>query len=65
MQDVRAIHRSAKGSILEEQENRLCGNPCHQKKRACGHSEHDQRAKVVIVWLAAQWSAFLHVAETS
>ena len=47
--------------LLEQEEKAPRGNPCDQQKRAGGHSEHDQGAEVVIVWLAAQRSAFLHV----
>jgi hypothetical protein len=51
--------------LLKEEEEPLCGNPCYQQKCACSHSQHDQRAEVVIVWLAAQRSARLHVGEVS
>jgi hypothetical protein len=37
----------------------------YHQKRACSHREHDQRTKVVIVWLTAQRPAFLHLAEAS
>ena len=47
-------------SRLEENEKALCGDPRHSEKCAGCYSQHYKRAEIVIVRLAAQWSAFLH-----
>ena len=45
---------------MEKEEKSLWGNPCNQEKRAGGQSEHQERAEVVIVWLAAQSATLCH-----
>ena len=35
--------------LLEEKEETLRGNPRHKQKRSSSHSQHDQRAEIVII----------------
>jgi hypothetical protein len=53
---------SMNGRFLDDEEKSLYGNPGEQQERTGGHGEYQERSEIVIVWLAAQGSAFFQVA---
>jgi hypothetical protein len=46
--------------LLEEEKERLCRNPRHQQESTGRHSEHQERAEMMIVSLSAQGAVFFH-----
>jgi hypothetical protein len=56
-----ASHRSKDWSLLEEERGTLCGDPSHQQEGgASRHGQHYERPEMMIIRLAAQWTAFFH-----
>jgi hypothetical protein len=54
-----ASRLSRERSLLQEEKDCLRGYPGYQKEGTCRHGQHDDRPKMMIVRLPAQWGVFL------
>jgi hypothetical protein len=46
--------------LLEKEENALSSDPSDQQERAGCHGQHQERAEILVLRRASQWSALFH-----